>query len=165
MVKNTYKSYDVYTMNFLKVCLTIHNISVLYHYVLLLKRLQKRHKRQEISSEQIFFVFQALQVPWNLSNFLILQLESLISQNIRNFFRVFCFYFSSSESSPLKFFFWGLESSGFPITGKTFLRKYKSSIFLKYKKNFFGENIRNFFSVDFCYHFYFFWTWASKCTR
>ena len=30
MVKNTYKSYDVYTMNFLKVCLTIHNISVLY---------------------------------------------------------------------------------------------------------------------------------------
>ena len=30
MVKNTYKSYDVSTINFLKVYLTIHNISVLY---------------------------------------------------------------------------------------------------------------------------------------
>ena len=35
MVKNTYKSYDVSTINFLKVYLTIHNISIVFglHYV------------------------------------------------------------------------------------------------------------------------------------
>ena len=55
-------------------------------------------KRQEISSEQIFFfAFQALQVPSrNISPSLILWLEYSISKNIRKAFfweiiRKFCF--------------------------------------------------------------------------
>ena len=57
------------------------------------KDCKKRHKRKKISSEQTFlFVFQALQVT-----FLILRLESFISQNMRNF----CF--SDFANSLLKY--------------------------------------------------------------
>ena len=62
-------------------------------------------------------------------SFLVLEQNSSISQSIRNFFRVVSFYFSSSESSILKFFI--LRARKFHFL------KYKSSIFLKYKKSFF----------------------------
>ena len=57
-----------------------------------------------------------------------LGLESSISRNIRNFFKVGFFYFSSSESSLLKVFNLGARKFHFP----------------KYKKNFFLRNIKTF---------------------
>ena len=83
--------------------------------------------------------------------FLNLGLESSISRNIGNFFRLSLFYFSSLESSLLKCFILRARKSYFPKHRKSFFfwenkRKFH---FLKYKKSFFWENIRNFFRVGF----------------
>ena len=121
-----------------------------------------------------FWGFASSQLKYK--SFLRLGLESFISRNIRNFFRViFFFYFSSSEYSLLKFFNLGA-------------RKF---YFSKYKKNFFKENIRTllilglqssiswnvtnsiflkkykkyFLSGLFFVCLFIFWAWTEKCTR
>ena len=68
-----------------------------------------------------YIFFQALQVAsWNIRSFLSLRLESSISQNIINFFRVASFYFGAQKVPS-----WNIRS---------FL---KNIYFWKYKKSFF----------------------------
>ena len=88
------------------------------------------------NEERIFFVFQALQVPyWNKRMFLILWLKSAIFSK--------CFFlFFELRSSLLKYFIL--------IVRKFYFLKYKSSI-LPFSRNlrtaFFSEILRSFFKV------------------
>ena len=108
-----------------------------------------------------------------------LKLESSISQNIRNFFRVryYSFYSSTSEiflevsvSQSIretffgKIFFW---KNFLTLVQKSSLLKYfnlgdRKFHFTKYNENLFWKNIRKFFREVF---FIIFWVSAWKCTK
>ena len=82
------------------------------------------------------FDFQALQVlSWNIISFLSLEVESSISQNIRNILRVDSIHLLSTEIYFLKykqfFFLWGDFSF---LKGKEFF--FRAFCFPKYKKYF-----------------------------
>ena len=107
------------------------------------------------------FDFQALQVlSWNIISFLSLELESYISQNIRNILRVDPIQFLSSEIYFLKYKQFGGASVSWKVRN-FFPRVYVSqsirnifavSVSWHVKKPFFWQNIRNFLGVDF-FHF------------
>ena len=80
--------------------------------------------------EWVFFIFRAWKVPsWNIRILLSLEIESSISQNIRNFFGVGFFYFSSLKSSLMKY-----KNPFKPGARKFHFPKYKENVFGKIKE-------------------------------
>ena len=100
--------------------------------------MQKRYKKQGISSKQTSFVFRAVQVTsWNKRSFLEFPFRGFRFLKYKNFFRGFRFpkYKKSSRGGFLSFFELGVKSGGFHF------RKYKKSFLLKkYKKSVLWEN-------------------------
>ena len=123
--------------------------------------MQKRHKRQGISSKQSFmFVFPALQVTsWNIRSFFRVSVSVSISGNIRKaffwentqFFRLSVSWNARnfSQDEFLLFFELGVKSAGFR------LRKYKKNFLLRKYNNCFNIRARKFHFPKYKELFYF----------
>ena len=143
-----------------------------------MQKLQKHHKRQEISSEQTFFV-RFLGFASNLLKYMKLfeSFHSRVSvsqiirkafflESTRNFFEVFDSWSIRNFSSVDFFYFlslgWKMQGFTWENIGKAFFWENIRIFLILVLESSISGNIRNFFGGEF-FLFYFGGAWAGKC--